>query len=149
VAHITHFNSIYAQRTSQDSGVTMAMKPRRETDFARRLRELRHKRGLSQTDLGKKVGVHYTHIGRYEAGRASPAADTLKALADALGSTTDYLMDGATTELASARLTDRELLAQFQDVERLPEEDKIIVKRLLDAFLALHHIKALTGREAG
>jgi len=58
-------------------------------------------------------------------------------------------MDGATTELASARLTDRELLAQFQDVERLPEEDKIIVKRLLDAFLALHHIKALTGREAG
>ena len=53
--------------------------------FAERLRELRKQKGLSQTELGERVGVHYTHVGRYERGVSRPAADTLKRLADALG----------------------------------------------------------------
>ena len=134
--------------TSSHTGSTMHMKPRRETEFARRLRELRDKRNLSQTELGKLVGVHYTHIGRYEAGRANPTAETLKSLADSLGVTTDYLMSGPTTEMATARLTDRSLLGQFQEVERLPDEDKAVVKRLLDAFLAMHQLRNYTNRQA-
>ena len=57
-------------------------------------------------------------------------------------------MDGATTDMASARLTDRELLQRFQDVERLPEEDKAVVKKLLDAFLAMHQLKGYANRQA-
>jgi len=34
--------------------------------FPSRLHELRRKRNLSQTEFGKLVGIHYTHIGRYE-----------------------------------------------------------------------------------
>jgi len=34
------------------------------TDFAERLRELRRQKDLSQTDLGERVGVHFTHISR-------------------------------------------------------------------------------------
>ena len=126
----------------------MAMKPRQTTDFAVRLRTLRDQRSLSQTELGKLVDVHYTHIGRYEAGRAKPTAETLKALAESLGVTTDFLMNGATTDMAHARLTDRELLTRFQDVERLPDEDKQIVKKLLDAFLAMHQLKGYATRQA-
>ena len=124
------------------------MKPRQTTDFAVRLRTLRDQRSLSQTELGKLVDVHYTHIGRYEAGRAKPTAETLKALAESLGVTTDFLMNGATTDMAHARLTDRELLTRFQDVERLPDEDKQIVKKLLDAFLAMHQLKGYATRQA-
>jgi transcriptional regulator with XRE-family HTH domain len=51
--------------------------------FPRRLRELRKQKNLSQTELGKLVNLHYTHIGRYERGISRPAADTLKRLADA------------------------------------------------------------------
>jgi transcriptional regulator with XRE-family HTH domain len=142
------FRTISGSFTSSHTGGPMAMKPRRENDFSRRLRELRDKRGLSQTDLGKLVNVHYTHIGRYEAGRAKPTAATLQSLAEALGVTTDFLMSGATTELASARLTDRELLARFQDIERLPDDDKLVVKKLLDAFLAMHQLKAYANKQA-
>lgn len=37
--------------------------------------------------------------------------------------------------MAKARFENRELLRQFQEVEHLPEEDKIVVKKLLDPFL--------------
>jgi transcriptional regulator with XRE-family HTH domain len=148
VARIQHPPMIRTQHTSTGRRTSMAIKPRKETDFAKRLRQLRDQRGLSQTELGQLVNIHYTHIGRYEAGRSIPTAETLKALANALGVTADYIMDGATTDMASARLTDRELIQRFQDVERLPEEDKAVVKKLLDAFLAMHQLKSYANRQA-
>jgi len=113
--------------------------------FAERLRTLRKQKNLSQTELGNLAKIHYTHIGRFERGAAHPGSDTLRRLADALGISSDYLLDGATQDAAKAKFEDRELLKQFQEVERLPEEDKNVIKLLLDAFLTKKHLKALVG----
>ena len=45
--------------------------------FPERLCQLRKHKNLSQTDFGRLVGLHYTHIGRYERGPSRPGADTL------------------------------------------------------------------------
>lgn len=111
--------------------------------FAQRLRELRKQKNLSQTELGHLAELHYTHIGRFERGTSRPSGDTLKRLADALGVTSDYLLDGAADEAAKARFEDRELLKQFQEVEQLSDEDKNVVKKLLDAFLTKKHLQLL------
>jgi len=111
--------------------------------FAQRLRDLRKQKNLSQTELGVLAGLHYTHIGRFERGASRPSGDTLKRLSDALGVTSDYLLEGADDEAAKARFEDRELLKQFQEVEHLPDEDKNVVKKLLDAFLTKKHLQAL------
>ncbi len=112
--------------------------------FPQRLRDLRKQKNLSQTDLAKIVGVHYTHIGRYERGVSSrPSADTLKRLADALGVTIDFLLEGATENVAKARIEDRELLKQFQEIEKLSNGDKTVIKILLDAFLTKKKIQEL------
>ncbi|WP_455820005.1 helix-turn-helix domain-containing protein [Pseudomonas cerasi] len=87
--------------------------------------------------------MHYTHIGRFERGTSRPGGDTLKRLADALGVTGDYLLEGASDEAAKARFEDRELLRQFQEVEQLPDEDKEVIKKLLDAFLTKKQLQAL------
>jgi transcriptional regulator with XRE-family HTH domain len=113
------------------------------TGFADRLRALRKQKNLSQTELGKLAGLHYTHIGRFERGTSRPSSDTLKRLADALEVSSDYLLDGSTEEAAKAKFEDRELLRQFQEVEHLPEEDKTVVKKLLDAFLTKKHLQSL------
>lgn len=42
--------------------------------FAERLRSLRKQKNLSQTELGKLAGLHYTHIDRFERGPPGPAA---------------------------------------------------------------------------
>ena len=111
--------------------------------FAQRLRELRKQKNLSQTELGELAGLHYTHIGRFERGASRPSGDTLKRLSDALGVSSDYLLEGATDEAAKARFQDRELLRQFQEVEHLPDEDKDVVKKLLDAFLVKKQLQAM------
>lgn len=113
--------------------------------FPERLSSLRKQKNLSQTALGKIVGVHYSHIGRYERGISRPAADTLKKLANALGVSGDYLIEGTTEDAAKAKFEDRELLLQFQQVEKLQEEDKLVVKKLIDAFLTKKHIQELAS----
>ena len=56
---------------------------------------LRKQNNLSQTELGQRAGLHYTHIGRFERGASRPGGDTLKRLADALGVSSDYLLEGS------------------------------------------------------
>jgi transcriptional regulator with XRE-family HTH domain len=104
---------------------------------------LRKQQNQSQTDPGQLAELHCTHIGRVERGTSRPSGDALKRLADALGVTGDYLLDGATDEAAKALFEDRELLKQFQEVEQLPDDDKNVVKKLLDAFLTKKHLQAL------
>lgn len=113
--------------------------------FPQRLKELRRQKNLSQSELGKIVGLHYTHIGRYERGLSKPSTGTLIRLAEALGVTTDYLIEGKTDEVARAKLEDRELLLHFQEIEKLPDDDKMIVKKLIDAFIAKKKIQKIAN----
>ena len=103
--------------------------------FGERLKEARLKKGLSQSDLSKMVGIHYTQIGRYENKGAQPSADILSKMAHTLSVSSDYLIGGTTDEQAMGILKDLDLLKQFKKVEQLPNEKKNIVKELLDAFL--------------
>jgi transcriptional regulator with XRE-family HTH domain len=123
--------------------------PRKKTSstngFAERLKTLRQQHHLSQTELGELVDLHYTHIGRYERGTSRPAADTLNRLATALGVSGDYLMQGTIEQAACARFDDRELLTQFEEVQKLEDEDKRVVKIFLDAFLAKKKIAKLVA----
>ncbi|MBL0382490.1 MAG: hypothetical protein JKP90_23405 [Desulfofustis sp. PB-SRB1] len=67
-------------------------------------------------------------------------------MADALGVSSDYLIEGTTADAAKAKFEDRELLLQFQEVEKLEEEDKQVVKKLIDAFLTKNTFKNWPGK---
>jgi len=111
--------------------------------FPDRLRECRKKMKLSQTELGKLIGLHYVNIGRYEKGLAKPPVEKLKRLSEVLGVTTDYLLEGKIDEVAQQKLEDKDLLQLFKDIESFQEEDKKIIKRLIEAFVSMKKIKEL------
>jgi transcriptional regulator with XRE-family HTH domain len=113
------------------------------SDLGKRVVELRKKKGLSQSDLAKKVGISYAQIGRYETKGAQPPAEVLKKIADALDTTVDYLISGDTDEKAVSTLKDAELLQQFRAVEQMDEDDKGTVKKLIDAFITKRKIQQL------
>lgn len=102
--------------------------------FAERLKKTRLDKGISQTDLGKAVGIHYTQIGRYENKGSQPSAEVLSKIADALDTSTDFLMYGSRDEIAGG-ISDKELVTQFKRITKLPEDRKFILKELIDAFL--------------
>jgi len=105
------------------------------TGFGARLRKLRAEKSLSQGELAKLVDVHYNNISRYERGESRPTAKALKALANALDVSTDYLYDGVEEDAAVANLKDKELLAMFAEIENFPDADKEAIKNVIDAFI--------------
>jgi transcriptional regulator with XRE-family HTH domain len=63
----------------------MATQPNPCVEFGRRLRDLRHKRGLSQEELANRAGLDRTYISSCEAGRRNVTLRTITRLAEALG----------------------------------------------------------------
>lgn len=61
-------------------------------DFAKRLRIIRKKKGLTQKQLAVEVGASERGIQRYEIGERNPAFDQLIALADYFDVSIDYLV---------------------------------------------------------
>lgn len=57
-----------------------------------RIKELRKKRGLSQSALGEKVNTDSTSVSRWETNRSIPGQKYIGKLASALGTSTDYLL---------------------------------------------------------
>jgi transcriptional regulator with XRE-family HTH domain len=106
-----------------------------------RIKEQRTQKKLTQTKLAMLVGLTYIQIGRYETGKSNPSADVLNRLAQALDTTTDFLMKGTEDEVVAAQLSDKELLKQFRQVEQLNAEDKNLVKVFIDAFLTKRQLQ--------
>jgi transcriptional regulator with XRE-family HTH domain len=57
-----------------------------------RIRMHRARLRLSQTDLGKQVGLSTNGVSLIEQGKVDPRASLIRAIADALGVSTDYLL---------------------------------------------------------
>ena len=57
-----------------------------------RVRDLRKKLGHSQSELASIAEIDNTLISDYERGKGNPTAVTLKALSQALGTSSDYLL---------------------------------------------------------
>lgn len=60
--------------------------------FAERLKDLRTKRGYSQQDLAKKLGISKSTISMLEVGSRQPSKEMMELIADYFNVTLDYLM---------------------------------------------------------
>jgi len=103
--------------------------------FSKRLKQTRLNKGLSKTNLAAMVGIHYSQIGRYEDKGSMPSADAIAKIANSLGVTTEFLLNGTKDNLADNTLADKDLLNQFKKLEGFPNDKKMIVKELIEAFI--------------
>lgn len=96
-----------------------------------RLRSLREKMGISQTELAKRVGIVRPTYSNYEAGNREPDYETLKRLADFFSVSIDYLLEND----VDASTTDRAKNAvDNPKYARLPIEKKKIIDDMIDAL---------------
>ena len=72
--------------------------------FKDRLKEKRLEAGLSQAELAKRAGVTSRTIQNYELGQRKPAnMVVIQKIADALGTTTEYLLGSSGSYVVEAR----------------------------------------------
>ena len=60
--------------------------------FAKRLRELRQEKNLSQAELAAKLGYGYTAISNYENGRNEPSFSDFIRICELLDVSADYIL---------------------------------------------------------
>ena len=61
-------------------------------DFGVILKQLRKNRGMTQSEVGKHVGLSKAVVSKYENGLGYPSFDVLIRIADFFGVTTDFLL---------------------------------------------------------
>lgn len=95
--------------------------------FSKRLRERREAKNLTQQELGEKVGVKKATISGWEAGRSIPSLNVVNELANALGTTGQYLVGYSDEAEASQDVIDYDFsyLELLKDTpEGLPKDVK-------------------------
>lgn len=111
-----------------------------------KVKYLRGMKDMQQAELAKAVGVSAATIGLIEQNRRKPSVEVLERLADALGTTTDYLL--GRTELVDNILTREELekilgpgdypawieLKEYIDKAKLkPQQVKAMLEDIMEA----------------
>jgi transcriptional regulator with XRE-family HTH domain len=81
-------------------------------------------------EFGKPSGISGDIIGKYERDEMKPSIDTAKKLADALEVSLDYLVGDA-----ELKVLDKKTLQRIQDIEKLPEDERKVIYKVLDSLL--------------
>jgi Predicted transcriptional regulators len=101
-----------------------------------RVKELRKKKGLTQEELGKLSGIHYTNIGRIENKNIIPQADILYSIAKNLDTSVEWLLTGKTANSKNDRGSVElmkliQLLTQNETLELLNYTKYILYQRTI------------------
>ena len=113
--------------------------------FAAKILQLRRDRNLTQKELASIVGVHFSHMSRYERGISLPSIDVIRKLAQMFHVSADYLLFDDSQAMVRADITDPELLRQFELLSRMHERERTAVKTILDALILKHRLEGMLG----
>lgn len=87
-----------------------------------RIAALRKQAGLSQAELARRLQVSPSAIGMYEQGRREPSGQTLVAMAELFGVSTDYLLTGQARTQAEGDALTQMLLSRIAAADRRLED---------------------------
>ncbi|WP_353856468.1 helix-turn-helix transcriptional regulator [Bacillus sp. Bos-x628] len=93
--------------------------------LSKRLKSVRKNKGLTQEELAKRVKTTKGTISNYENGHSTPSNEMLKDLADALDTTTDYLLgrtDNINEHTSEFFINDPDLQIAFKEASDFSEE---------------------------
>jgi len=110
-------------------------------NFPARLIQLRKAADLSQQALADMAAIHVNQIRRYEAGSAQPTLDTLIRLAKVL----HVSLDGLVFEEHERGPSD-DLALQFEAVSVMPDDERRVIKALLDGMILKYQARQITER---
>ncbi|MCP4623269.1 MAG: helix-turn-helix domain-containing protein [bacterium] len=111
--------------------------------FGKNLAKFRKQRGLTQEQLVKLSGVGISQIRRYEADKSTPSLDAAVKIVKVIGVSIDEMVFDKPSAFASNKIVDRELLEQFEMVSYMDEEERQLVKKILEGVIVKNQVEKL------
>lgn len=124
----SHFYADYMARQRRDEPAN--------NGFPQRLSTLRKERNLTQMALAEMVGLGITQMKRYEAGASQPTLDVIRKLSQVLRVSADELLFGK-----AERGPDEDLRLQFEAIARFDDDEKKVVRSVLEGLLLTHEAR--------
>ena len=90
-----------------------------QTEFGKRLHDIRVLRGLTQEALAEKVSVEKQHISRMERGVNACSIDLLVELSCVLGVSTDYLLTGKDSQKERIKNILMDIIAKLMELLKM------------------------------
>lgn len=113
-----------------------------------RIKEIRKALGLTQSELGGKMGVLQNTIAQYESGRRTPSNSALSSLCREFNVNEEWLRYG-NGEMFKTQTLDEEIIAFIGDLQYSPDDDfkkefiSILAKLDKEDWETLHKITRL------
>ena len=108
--------------------------------FPARLIQFRKAQNFTQQGLADAAQIHVNQIKRYEAGTAQPTLEALVRLAKALHLSLDMLVFDETERGPSD-----DLILQFEAVSHMPDDERRIIKALLDGMIMKYQTQKMVS----
>jgi transcriptional regulator with XRE-family HTH domain len=102
--------------------------------FGQRLSRLRKKKGLTQVELGEKIGIPQTLITDYERDKLRPYHEMIIRFAMALGVSTDELL-GVKPSKKEGDKPSLKIIRRIKKIETLPVAQQKILFKTIDTFI--------------
>lgn len=97
-----------------------------------KIKYVRKKRKLSQSELADAANIYQKNISRYELGISIPSALVLKKIAQVLEVSTDFLLSEETRE---GSIEDEELKEKFMELQHVAGKNKEMAILFLDLLI--------------
>ncbi len=104
-----------------------------------RVKDVREKKGLTQEQLSQASGVSKSFLSEIENNKTNPGGQTLLQIANALGASVDYLLEGKSSESQSkesvvippplSRVAEKLNLSYTQTIELLEAHNSVVARR--------------------
>jgi len=98
------------------------------------LKEIRKRRGKTQTELAKVLGIDQSLVSAYERGAVRPNGPILAALARLLRTSADEIL-GLKDIKEDGTVKDRRFIRRLERIEKLPKRAKQALLKTIDTFL--------------
>ncbi len=107
-------------------------------DLGSRIRRARAKKGITQHDLAKAVGITASALSGYERNIRRPNSDVLARIAQALDTTTDFLLLGNSFSGKVMRLRSKDMGTLYLKLAKTAEEAQLTEEQV-NMLLAIIH----------
>jgi transcriptional regulator with XRE-family HTH domain len=104
------------------------------SEFGKKLFAIRRARGISQKELGEKIGVSLRMISYYERDENGPPIALLKKISAALNVTSSYLLGESTLKVTIKDDVDPTLKKPIETLQALPRNDKKNAINMIEAL---------------